>query len=83
MDLALVLVAFLAGFAATQFRLPPLVDDFWATDFILHAANYEPTQVALLTFAGRGEQAMTEEAEGDFALLGEGSNEWVTPLHAT
>jgi predicted Kef-type K+ transport protein len=42
MDLALVLVAFLAGFAATLVRLPPLVG-YLVAGFVLHAFGYETT----------------------------------------
>ena len=42
MDLALVLVAFVAGFAAHMVRLPPLVG-YLAAGFVLHALGYETT----------------------------------------
>lgn len=42
MNLALILVAFLAGFAATLVRLPPLVG-YLAAGFGLHAFGYETT----------------------------------------
>lgn len=42
MDLALILVAFVAGFAATLVRLPPLVG-YLAAGFVLHAFGYVTT----------------------------------------
>ena len=42
MDLALVLVAFVAGFAANAVRLPPLVG-YLAAGFVLHAFGVEDT----------------------------------------
>ena len=44
MDLAVVVVAFAFGFAATQVRLPPLVG-YLVAGFVLHAFGYETTAV--------------------------------------
>jgi len=42
MDLALILVAFIFGFAANTIKLPPLVG-YLAAGFVLHACGYHAT----------------------------------------
>ena len=47
MDLALILVAFVFGFAANTIKLPPLVG-YLAAGFVLHAFDYEVTDAIQL-----------------------------------